>query len=162
MLNSEDKNKNTQSFTDKTPPKKEAFLGKTIDIKAELSGDEDLVIEGKFQGKIDIKDNDLTVEHNAEVDAEIHARPSQRKYPCCRKSVYRERWPDGRRHRSGPYFHHGRRPVQGQHEDDLIHSVNFGRRDSLSVRSGNGTRIVFVLSTQSPFRIIACDRDERI
>ncbi len=74
MLNSEDKNKNTQSFTDKTPPKKEAFLGKTIDIKAELSGDEDLVIEGKFQGKIDIKDNDLTVEHNAEVDAEIHAR----------------------------------------------------------------------------------------
>jgi cytoskeletal protein CcmA (bactofilin family) len=74
MLDSEDKNKDSQTYSDKTIPKKAALLGATIDIRAELTGDEDLVIEGKFQGKIDINKSDLTVEQNAEVDAEIRAR----------------------------------------------------------------------------------------
>jgi cytoskeletal protein CcmA (bactofilin family) len=54
--------------------KKAALIGTTIDIKAELTGEEDLVIEGKFRGRIDLKNNDLTVESKADVDAEIQAR----------------------------------------------------------------------------------------
>ena len=74
MLNSEGKNKDIQTYSDNNPPKNTALLGTTIDIEAELTGNEDLIIEGKFKGKIDIKNNDLTVESNADVDAEIQAR----------------------------------------------------------------------------------------
>jgi cytoskeletal protein CcmA (bactofilin family) len=74
MLNSETKNKDSQAYSDNTLHKKAAILGPTIDVKAELTANEDLVIEGKFQGKIDIKNNDLTVGANADVDAEIQAR----------------------------------------------------------------------------------------
>jgi cytoskeletal protein CcmA (bactofilin family) len=74
MLNSENKNKDLQTYSDSALPKKAALLGATIDIKAELTGNEDLVIEGKFKGKIDIKNNDLTIESNANVNAEIQAR----------------------------------------------------------------------------------------
>jgi cytoskeletal protein CcmA (bactofilin family) len=74
MLNSEEKNNDIRSYSESTSRKKMTLLGATIDIKAELTGNEDLVIEGKFNGKIDIKNNDLTVENNADVDAEIQAR----------------------------------------------------------------------------------------
>lgn len=74
MLNSENKNKDLQTYSDSALPKKATLLGATIDIKAELTGNEDLVIEGKFHGKIDIKNNDLTIESNADVDAEIQAK----------------------------------------------------------------------------------------
>lgn len=74
MLKPENKEKDAQIYNERTARKKVAFLGKTIDIKAELSGEEDLVIEGRFQGKIHIKNHDLTVEHGAEIEAEIQAR----------------------------------------------------------------------------------------
>ena len=74
MLDSGNKNNDTHTFSEKTAPKRAALLGATIDIKAELAGNEDLIIEGKYKGKIDIKNNDLTVETNADVDAEIQAR----------------------------------------------------------------------------------------
>ncbi|MGD9346257.1 MAG: polymer-forming cytoskeletal protein [Candidatus Aminicenantes bacterium] len=74
MLTAENKNKDSHTYSDKPLPKNTAFIGKTIDIKAELTGNEDFVIMGKFKGKIDIKNNDLSVENHADVDAEIHAR----------------------------------------------------------------------------------------
>lgn len=74
MLNSEENNNDIKTYSENTPPKKAAILGATIDIKAELTGNEDLIIGGKYKGKIDIKNNDLTVESNADVDAEIQAR----------------------------------------------------------------------------------------
>ena len=74
MLNSGNKHNDIHAFPENNSPKKTAFLGETIGIKAELIGDEDLIIEGKFEGKIDIKNHDLTVETHADVDAEIEAR----------------------------------------------------------------------------------------
>jgi cytoskeletal protein CcmA (bactofilin family) len=74
MLNSSNKNKDSQPPLEKPMSKKAALIGTTIDIKAELTGEEDLVIEGKFRGRIDLKNNDLTVESKADVDAEIQAR----------------------------------------------------------------------------------------
>jgi len=74
MLNSETKNKDPHAYSDNTLHKKAAILGPTVDVKAELKANEDLVIEGKFQGKIDIKNNDLTIGSSADVDAQIQAR----------------------------------------------------------------------------------------
>jgi cytoskeletal protein CcmA (bactofilin family) len=74
MLNSEEKNKDNQSYPDRTSPNKTAILGATINTNAQLIGNEDLIIEGKYTGKIDIKNNDLTVERHAKVEAEIQAR----------------------------------------------------------------------------------------
>ena len=74
MLNTDNKNKDSHLPSEKHMSKKVTLLGATIDIKAEITGEEDLVIEGKFRGRIDLKNNDLTVENNADVDAEIQAR----------------------------------------------------------------------------------------
>ena len=74
MLNTDNKNKDSHLPSEKHMSKKVTLLGATIDIKAEITGEEDLVIEGKFRGRIDLKNNDLTVEINADVDAEIQAR----------------------------------------------------------------------------------------
>jgi cytoskeletal protein CcmA (bactofilin family) len=74
MQNSEEKNKDIQSYPDSTSQKKTAILGTTLDVKARLFGDEDLIIKGKFRGKIDLKNNDLTVENSAVIDAEIKVR----------------------------------------------------------------------------------------
>jgi cytoskeletal protein CcmA (bactofilin family) len=74
MLNTDNKNKDSHLPSEKHMSKKVTLLGATIDIKAEITGEEDLVIEGKFRGRIDLKNNDLTIETNADVDAEIQAR----------------------------------------------------------------------------------------
>lgn len=74
MLNSENKNKDAHAYSDDTLHETTALLGATMDIEAEIMGNEDLVIRGRFKGKIDIKNNDLTVENHADIDAEIHAR----------------------------------------------------------------------------------------
>jgi len=51
-----------------------AKIGKTLDIEGEISGQENLSIEGRVQGKIILNQNDLIIEHNATVNAEIHAK----------------------------------------------------------------------------------------
>ena len=49
------------------------LLGRSLVLKGELSGDEDLLIEGRFEGTINLQDHCLTVGPEAEVKAEIHA-----------------------------------------------------------------------------------------
>jgi cytoskeletal protein CcmA (bactofilin family) len=49
-------------------------IGKSIRIRGELTGSEDLTIDGTVEGKIVLKDHDLKVGTNASVSAEIHAR----------------------------------------------------------------------------------------
>jgi cytoskeletal protein CcmA (bactofilin family) len=51
-----------------------ANIGKSIAIKGDLSGNEDLVIEGKVEGKVDLPNNQLTVGANGVVKAEIQAK----------------------------------------------------------------------------------------
>lgn len=50
-----------------------ARLGPSLSIKGELAGEEDLVIEGQFQGKIALKNKNLTVERGGRLEAEIYA-----------------------------------------------------------------------------------------
>jgi cytoskeletal protein CcmA (bactofilin family) len=51
-----------------------ANIGKSISIKGDLTGNEDMVIEGKVEGKVDLPNNQLTVGANGTVRAEITAK----------------------------------------------------------------------------------------
>jgi cytoskeletal protein CcmA (bactofilin family) len=49
-------------------------IGQSIHIKGELTGNEDLTIEGKVEGKINLKDHNLTIGANGRITAEIQAK----------------------------------------------------------------------------------------
>jgi cytoskeletal protein CcmA (bactofilin family) len=49
-------------------------IGQSIQIKGELTGNEDLTIEGKVDGKIFLKDHNLTVGSNGKITADVHAK----------------------------------------------------------------------------------------
>src|SRR5262245_22489357 len=51
-----------------------ANIGKSISIKGDLSGNEDLVIEGKVEGKVELPNNQLTIGANGLVKAEVQAK----------------------------------------------------------------------------------------
>jgi cytoskeletal protein CcmA (bactofilin family) len=51
-----------------------ASIGKSIVIKGEVSGSEDLTIEGQIEGKIDLQDHVLTVGSTGHVHAHVAAR----------------------------------------------------------------------------------------
>lgn len=58
------------------PPRRTdcATIGASIFIKGDLSGEEDLVIEGRVEGKVDLKQNNVTVGKNGKVKADVHGR----------------------------------------------------------------------------------------
>ena len=49
-----------------------AHIGKSVVIKGELSGSEDLYVDGNVEGKIELRDHRLTVGPNGNVKAERH------------------------------------------------------------------------------------------
>ncbi len=49
-------------------------IGKSVVIKGELSGSEDLTIEGQVDGKIELRDNVLTIGPNARIKAQVFAK----------------------------------------------------------------------------------------
>jgi cytoskeletal protein CcmA (bactofilin family) len=49
-------------------------IGQSIHIKGELTGNEDLTIEGKVEGKVLLKDHHLTIGANGKITAEIQAK----------------------------------------------------------------------------------------
>lgn len=49
-------------------------IGPSIQIKGELTGNEDLTVEGKVDGKISLKDHNLTIGANGRIMADIHAK----------------------------------------------------------------------------------------
>ena len=51
-----------------------ANIGKSLHIKGELTGNEDLTIEGKVEGKITLNGHSVTIGQNGLVMAEIHAK----------------------------------------------------------------------------------------
>jgi cytoskeletal protein CcmA (bactofilin family) len=52
----------------------QATIGRSIVLKGELSANEDLVIDGQFEGTVNLQDHCLTVGPNGKVKAEIEAR----------------------------------------------------------------------------------------
>src|SRR5215470_10854468 len=61
--------KETQSMHEE-----KASIGKSIVINGELSGSEDLTIEGRVDGKIELRDHILTVGSNGRIKAQISAK----------------------------------------------------------------------------------------
>jgi len=53
---------------------RQTVLGQTVVLKGELSADEDLLIEGQFEGTISLEQHCLTVGANGHVKAEVRAR----------------------------------------------------------------------------------------
>ena len=51
-----------------------SLLGPRLKIKGEITGTQDLVIHGQFQGKINLKDQNITVARSARVKADIFAK----------------------------------------------------------------------------------------
>lgn len=51
-----------------------ASIGKSVEIRGEVKGNEDLVIDGRVQGTITLTDSRLTVGPTAHVDADVSAR----------------------------------------------------------------------------------------
>ena len=49
-------------------------IGKSVVIKGELSGSEDLTIEGTVEGKIELRQNVLTIGPNAKIKAQVFAK----------------------------------------------------------------------------------------
>ncbi len=49
-------------------------IGKSVVIKGELSGSEDLTIEGQVEGKIELKQNILTIGPNGKIKAQVFAK----------------------------------------------------------------------------------------
>jgi len=68
----------TTPYTAETPKRMEAItvanIGKSLHIKGELSGSEDLTIDGKVEGKISLNGQHVTIGPNGHVTAEIHAK----------------------------------------------------------------------------------------
>ena len=51
-----------------------AVIGAATTVRGELSSEEDLLVEGKVEGKIDLRQNSVTVGAKGRVAAEVHAR----------------------------------------------------------------------------------------
>jgi len=49
-------------------------IGQSIRIKGELSGKEDLLVDGHVEGKISLEQHSLTIGANGKITAEIHAK----------------------------------------------------------------------------------------
>jgi len=51
-----------------------AHIGKSVVIKGELSGSEDLYIDGNVEGSIELRNNSLTIGPNGNVKANVSAK----------------------------------------------------------------------------------------
>jgi cytoskeletal protein CcmA (bactofilin family) len=49
-------------------------IGKSVVIKGELSASEDLTIEGQVEGKVELKNNTLTIGANGKIKASVFAK----------------------------------------------------------------------------------------
>ncbi len=51
-----------------------ASIGKSVEIRGEVKGSEDLMIDGRVEGTITLTDSKLTIGPSAHVDADVSAR----------------------------------------------------------------------------------------
>ena len=65
-----------QQPTSRVQPRQEqqAIIGPSISIKGDVSGQENLLIQGRVEGKVLLKGNDVTVGQSGKVKADIHGK----------------------------------------------------------------------------------------
>ncbi len=54
--------------------KEQALIGSSIEIKGNLNGGEDLIIEGRIEGKIELRQHAITIGKSGRVKADIYGR----------------------------------------------------------------------------------------
>ena len=65
----------SQTFRPSAPTARNlAILGPGLLVKGQISGEEDLQIDGKVEGSISLKGQSLTVGQNGEIVSDVHAR----------------------------------------------------------------------------------------
>lgn len=52
----------------------QAQVGKSLQLRGEITGSEDLFIDGEVEGTVELKDNNLTIGPNGNVHADVQAR----------------------------------------------------------------------------------------
>jgi cytoskeletal protein CcmA (bactofilin family) len=57
-----------------SPPKDRALIGPSIEIKGNLSGGEDLLVEGRVEGKIELAQHSITIGTSGRIKADIQGR----------------------------------------------------------------------------------------
>ena len=57
-----------------SPAKERALIGPSIEIKGSLSGDEDLFVEGRVEGKIELAQHSVTIGTGGRIKADIQGR----------------------------------------------------------------------------------------
>ncbi|MGH9341342.1 MAG: bactofilin family protein [Acidobacteriota bacterium] len=68
------------SFTPRTPvepvrnDREKATIGPSISIKGDLVGEEDLVIQGRVEGKVELKQHNVTIGRNGRVKADVYGK----------------------------------------------------------------------------------------
>ena len=66
------------TFGNTTTPSGTARLGSTLHVKGEITGNEDLLIDGSVEGLVQLEDRKLTVGASAKVSADVIARAAVR------------------------------------------------------------------------------------
>ena len=56
------------------PRREVAIIGASISIHGDMSGQEDLLIQGRVEGKVDLKQNNITVGKSGHVKADMYGR----------------------------------------------------------------------------------------
>lgn len=56
------------------PVREQAVIGPSLVVKGDLSGDEDLVIQGQVEGKVVLKNNNVTIGRNGRVKADVFGK----------------------------------------------------------------------------------------
>ncbi|NIR31213.1 MAG: polymer-forming cytoskeletal protein [Gammaproteobacteria bacterium] len=58
----------------KAPPRERAVIGPSISIRGDVMGEEDLVIDGRVEGTVELKHNSVTVGKEGRIKANIRAK----------------------------------------------------------------------------------------
>ena len=57
-----------------TASKERALIGPTILIKGDLTGEEDLIIDGRVEGRVELRKHNITVGKNGRVKADLYGK----------------------------------------------------------------------------------------
>lgn len=74
MLKTENKNKDVQEASSLKINRDISHLGPSLTLKGDISGQEDFVFHGVFQGKINLENNNVTVAPGGKLNAEIRVK----------------------------------------------------------------------------------------
>ena len=66
--------KHKKNSSEEVIPRSIARLGPSLFLKGELSGEEDVVIEGQYKGKIDLENHNILVGRGAKVKGDIRVK----------------------------------------------------------------------------------------